>query len=414
MLEELLPKAYVRYNSLPILSPYVERFLAWMRTEGYSLLQMKRRIRAAGRLDRLLQDAGVRRVSDLTADGLTRFGTAGSKDDIDLAAVVRSLVNYLGQQGVLAPSVRSASQELVKAYREHLDRHRGLAASTLHHHAATTQEFLDFIGYDRDPKSLRTVEQSQLEDFLQRLARRRNRAGLQHVVAHLRGFLRFLSSRGQVATSLAGQIDTPRTYRGERLPHALPWKTVMTFLAAIDRSSHIGRRDYAIFLLIATYGLRASEIVTLSLDDIKWRAGTLHVPRPKVARSLVLSLTDEVGGSILDYLQHSRPDVTHREVFLRVRPPTGILKPTAVTEAFQAWARRSRLSISFKGPHCLRHSLAMHLLRRGTPLKTIGDLLGHRSIESTSVYLRLHVDDLRDVALNLPAEARLEVRDEQA
>jgi site-specific recombinase XerD len=335
------------------------------------------------------------------------FGPAKSQDDIDLAAVVRSLVRYLEQHGAFAASPLSATQVLVEAYRAHLDHHRGLAASTLHHHTATAGEFLGFIGYNHDPKSLQTMGQHELEGFIHHLAARRNRASLQHVVAHLRAFLRFLAGRGQVAARLAGQIDTPRTYRGERLPHALPWKTVLALLAAIDRSSHIGRRDYAIFMLIATYGLRASEIVALSLDDIKWRARTLRVPRPKVTGPLILPLTEEVGAAIVDYLQHSRPDLVHREVFLRVRPPDGILKPTAVTEAFQAWVRRSRLPISFNGPHCLRHSLAMHLLRLGTPLKTIGDVLGHRSVESTSVYLRLHVDDLRDVALSLPAEARV-------
>ena len=96
----------------------------------------------------------------------------------------------------------------------------------------------------------------------------------------------------------------------------------------------------------------------------------------------------------------------HREVFLRVRAPAGPLAPTAVTEAFQGWTRRSGLPIPYQGPHCLRHSLAVHLLRQGTSLKAIGDLLGHRSAESTCVYLRLHVEDLRDVALDLPPEAR--------
>ena len=97
---------------------------------------------------------------------------------------------------------------------------------------------------------------------------------------------------------------------------------------------------------------------------------------------------------------------------MRVRPPAGTLKPTAVTEAFQGWTRRGRLPIPYHGPHCLRHSLAMHLLRKGTPLKTIGDLLGHRDAESTCVYLRLHVDDLRGVALDLPKLAGMEGPDE--
>ena len=131
-----------------------------------------------------------------------------------------------------------------------------------------------------------------------------------------------------------------------------------------------------------------------------------------------MPLTDEVGTALLDYLRHGRPALnvrrrrvpfraapphSYRELFLRCRTPTGILKPTAVTEAFQAWSKRSGLTIPFQGAHCVRHSYAVHLLRSGLSLKTIGDLLGHRTLESTCVYLRLAVDDLRDVALSLPA-----------
>jgi site-specific recombinase XerD len=156
-------------------------------------------------------------------------------------------------------------------------------------------------------------------------------------------------------------------------------------------------------LLMATYGLRSCEVVTLTLDDIKWRAGLIRIPQHKSANQLLLPLTDEVGAGLVDYVQ-GRPDLPYREVFLRCRTPNGVLKPTAVTEAFQAWSRKSGLAIPFQGAHCIRHSYAVHLLRQGTPLKTIGDILGHRSAESTCVYLRLAIEDLRNVALPLPQE----------
>ncbi len=158
------------------------------------------------------------------------------------------------------------------------------------------------------------------------------------------------------------------------------------------------------FLLVATYGLRTSEVAALCLDDVEWRAGRIRVPRPKAQTPIVLPLTEEVGAALLDYLRNDRPDLPCREVFLRVRAPAGPILPTAVTNAFQMWSRA--LPIPYQGPHCLRHSLAVHLLRQGISLKAIGDLLGHRSAESTCVYLRLHVDDLRDAAIDLPQEAR--------
>jgi site-specific recombinase XerD len=137
----------------------------------------------------------------------------------------------------------------------------------------------------------------------------------------------------------------------------------------------------------------------LRLDDV---AGRLRVPRPKTKTPIMLPFTNEVGAALIEYLRRDRPDLPHRDLFLRVRAPSGPIAPTAVTEA---WIRRAGLAIPHQGPHCLRHSLAVHLLREGTSLKAIGDLLGHRSIESTCVYLRLHVGDLRDAALEIPPDA---------
>jgi site-specific recombinase XerD len=183
--------------------------------------------------------------------------------------------------------------------------------------------------------------------------KRFTRESLQHEIAHVRAFLRFLASEHLAAPGLDTQIDTPRVYRLERLPRSLPWSTVQTFLASIPRNTPLGRRDYAIFLLIATYGLRASEIVDLTLDDIDWRRDTLRIFQRKNGSALPLPLLNSIGNALVDYLRHARP----------------------------------------ASPHS------------GTPLKTIGDILGHRSAESTCVYLRLAIDDLRDVALSLPREA---------
>jgi site-specific recombinase XerD len=271
--------------------------------------------------------------------------------------------------------------------------------------------WLSFLGYEKHPDCLGKLVPHDIEAFVRVTGERIGRASLQHTVAQLRGVLRFLAATGETPPGLDTQIDTPRVYRGEQLPRALPWETVREFLRSIDQSTPLGMRDYAMFLLIVTYGLRASDIVALRLDDIEWRAGRICVAQRKTSAPLLLPLTDEVGATLIEYLRRSRPSLPHREVFLRARAPTGILKPTAVTEAFQAWSRRSGLRIPFQGPHCLRHSFAVHLLRQGVSLKTIGDVLGHRSAESTCVYLRLAVEDLRDVALPLPTHhAAAEVR----
>jgi len=178
----------------------------------------------------------------------------------------------------------------------------------------------------------------------------------------------------------------------------------MELLRSIDITSAIGLRDYAMFLLIAAYGLRASEVVALTLDDVAWRKGILRIHQRKTASPLELPLTNEVSAALVKHLKRNTPPAPYRRIFLRMRAPMGVLKPTAITEAFQSMVRRSGLTVLSQGPHCLRHSFAVHLLKNGTPLKTIGDILGHRTAESTSMYLRLATGDLREVALAVPGK----------
>lgn len=420
MLLELYPRVHRRYTSLPIIGPTLDGYGTWLLQQGYSADRAREYFRAAPRLARQLQQRGVRTLAGITRARLQGCAPADSQDDPDLAALVRQLDRYFGAEMSLysAPALTHIAQR-VAAYTTYLEQVRGFARSTCTYHRRTVTEFLTHLGYEKAPTRLAALTGRDLETFLCAVGPRQTRASLQHVVSHLRAFLRFLVSAGEAPAGLDLRIDTPRVYRGEQLPRALPWETVQGFLKAIDRTTPMGRRDYAMFLLIATYGLRACEVVTLTLDDVEWRARRLRIPQRKTRGSLWLPLTDDVGSALLDYLRHGRPALalrrqrvrfrggpppTYRELFLRHRTPVGLLKPTAVAEAFQAWSKRSALTIPFHGAHCLRHSYAVYLLRSGISLKTIGDLLGHRTLESTCVYLRLAVEDLRDVALDLPAD----------
>lgn len=404
MLRKMYPRGCRSVLRLPVLGPHAPDFVEWLIAEGYPRVPIRRRLRAMGEVDAMLRARGVASIDTVTAPEFLALAPENAQENVYRAAVVRSLVRCFSTRGLLAPTPRTPVEEVVAEYVMHLERVRGLAEATQVQHASTAQEFLVFVRFDGDVATLKAVGSANIEGFMRQVGRRVSRASLQHAVAHLRSFLRFLAGRELIARGLDTQIDTPRLYRGERLPRALPWDTVRALLAEIDRTTVMGRRDYAMFLLIITYGLRACEVAQLRLDDIQWRAEQLRIARPKTRSRLLLPLTREVGACLVDYLRHGRPATTRREVFLRVRAPSGPIRPTAVTEAFQGWVRRSGLPIPYHGPHCLRHSLAVHLLRQGAPLKTIGDLLGHRSIESTCVYLRLHVEDLRDVALDLPGE----------
>ena len=419
MVLELYSRVHRRYTSLAIIGPVLDGYGTWLMEQGYSAERVREHFCAARRLVHRLQERGVEALTSLTRARLRACAPGDSQEDPNLAVLVRQLERYCESELSLYPlPALTRIEQRVAAYGTYLQQVRGFAPSTVAHHGRTVGEFLAHIGYEKHPTRLAALDRQDLDTFLCIVGPRQSRASLQHVVARLRAFLRFLASDGEIPTGLDTQIDTPRVYRGEKLPRALPWDTVRALLHSIDRSTPLGRRDCAIFLLMATYGLRACEVVTLTLDDVEWRAGRLRIPQRKTRGSLWLPLTDEVGSALLDYLRHGRdalnvrrqrvpfrgaPPRSYRELFLRCRTPAGVLKPTAVTEAFQAWSKRSGLAIPFRGAHCVRHSYAVHLLRSGLSLKTIGDLLGHRTLESTCVYLRLAVDDLRDVALPLPA-----------
>jgi len=405
MLSDLFPKACKRFLALPVLGPLAADFEGWLAERGFARATRRQLLRALVRIDRYLQHHG----GGLTRAGLEACWRGARRRDATMAGAVRRLVHCLELRGRLpgpAPAPPTPAQACVLAYAAHLRDLRGLAPKTIGHHLRTAREFLAHLADAPSPEHRAAVTVQEVEAFVCRVGARLSRASLQHVVAALRSFLRFLAAQGRVPPGLDTQIDTPRCYRQEQLPRALPWETVRAFLASIDRRTPLGRRDYTIFFLIATYGLRASEIVALTLESLDWRAGVLHVPARKHGTPLTLPLTDAVGHVLLRYLRAGRPVTPRREVFLRGRAPAGVLQPTAVTEAFQAWARRSGLGISFQGPHCLRHSLAVHLLRQGISLKALGDLLGHRSAESTQAYLRLAVEDLRAVPLPVPGLGR--------
>jgi integrase/recombinase XerD len=402
MLVELFPRMHRRYSSLRLLGPILGGFAGWLHARGYPRVAVRRHLRAARRLERRWLRRGLRSLSAVSRTEFQVCAPGHSQDDPDLAAVARVLKMYFEEHGLLAGEPAPKAPQELTGYRQYLTALRGLAPGTIADHLATVSEFLQFIADKRSAMSLKQLTPRELEAFVQQVAARVSRATLQHVVAHVRSFLRWLAAQGAARHGLESQIDTPRVYRQEQLPRALRWDTVRALLESIDRTTVIGRRDYAMLLLIATYGLRSSEIVALTLDDFAWRQGELRVPRRKVEGVLTLPLTDDAGDAVLDYIRRGRPTLPTRVLFLRVRPPAGRLKPTAVTEVFQACARHSGLTISFQGPHCLRHSLAVQLLREGVSLKAIGDVLGHRSLESTCLYLRLATEDLRDVALDLP------------
>ena len=401
MLRSLFPRAHQKYFSLPLLGPITDGFDHWLKASGFTVGSRTLAINLLPIADKQLRRRGIDEVAKLNHAVLDDCCRALKKKYPYRAGTIHTLERYLVATGLIVDD-RQATQpsSLTGDYAGHLREVRGFATSTVSSHRRTAQCFLQHL--TTEGTALRRIRPCHIESYVAQAGKRLSRASLQHDIAALRGFLRFLATDGRAPTGLDRQIDMPRLYRLERLPRALPWETVRTLLQSVDTGSPMGLRDYAMFLLIATYGLRASEVVAISLDDIHWRQGILRIHQRKTSSPLELPLTNEVLSALVKHLKRTPPPAPYRRVFLRMRAPMGVLKPTAVTEAFQALVRQSGLSVSYQGPHCMRHAYALRLLKNGTPLKTIGDILGHRTAEATCMYLRLATGDLREVALAVP------------
>jgi site-specific recombinase XerD len=288
-------------------------------------------------------------------------------------------------------------------YHGYLTEAQGCTASTADQHLTTVADFLQrALGVGQ---SLRTLTSRHTDEYVAIRARDVSRETLQHIVARLRAFFRYCCTQRVIRRRL-DTIDTPRTYRGERPPRAMPWPLIHQLLHSIDRAGKAGWRDYAILHLMAHYGLRPSEVVALRLDSIDWVAHTVQVQQRKTRSTLLLPLMPHTVTLLRRYLAVGRPCSGDRHLFLRVRDPAGALQHTAIGDLFRKRAQLAGLPLDQYCSYSLRHGFAVRLLTRGVGIKAIGDLLGHRSLESTQVYLRLETELLRTIALPVPRSSR--------
>jgi integrase/recombinase XerD len=405
MLTQLRPKAHQAYRSLPILGPIVDEFTDWAHRCGYEVKSFGSQLGNIRYLAHFFRRRGLRSLKELTPLHFDAAWMQLRKKNRSRGCAVRQVQRFLRQvhglvQESSTPATQSESE--LRRYAEYLQRVRGFAEHTIASHTSCLRAFLKFIGYDRSTSAIPHLATERVESFVRAQAKICNRFSLQHVVGYLRGFLRFQYAEGKLSRPLHTVIDTPRVYRLERLPRALPWPQVQALLRSVDRSQPHGLRDYTMLFLMAACGLRSSEVVALTLDDIDWRAGVLRIPQRKTRQHLILPLTDEVGNVLQRYLKKDRRPSQRRELFRRARAPFGPLDSTSMHDIFNHRVRCSGLNIAAQGTYCLRHAFAVRLLRQGVTLKTIGDALGHRDPESTAVYLRLAVEDLREVGLPVP------------
>jgi site-specific recombinase XerD len=283
----------------------------------------------------------------------------------------------------------------------------GLSKETLRKNGDAARLFLQWLGERASRDSLARLGLAEIDRYLAWRMPPLRRATRHGVSQCLRSFLRYLHADKLVAKDLSPLVSGPIMYKFEDIPRAFTEPQVKALLETTRQDkTPTGLRDRAILMLLSTYGLRAGEVVRLKLDDIDWRTDRLRVRQSKSGAESFLPLLPPVGEALLNYLRHGRPQTDVREVFLRVRAPHGAF-PWGGSLHTIIHRRLKQAGIEVKGrhgAHAFRFARASSLLNAAVPLKSIGDLLGHRSAEATHIYLRLDTDDLRAISIDLPGK----------
>lgn len=287
---------------------------------------------------------------------------------------------------------------LLDEYCQYRRVHNGVAERTLERDIETARKFLESTS-----KSVGQTTLADIDAFVRILTTRLSKRCVADRCSSLRAFLRFLRITGKLSADLASGVIAPRYRIDECPPRTLPWRDVQKVLHSIPRLQAPGKRDFAILLLLATYGLGAAEVLALRLDDLDWRAGILRARRPKTNVLIELPLLPAVAKALIAYLRQERPPARSiKHVFLRKNMPYEPMTSSAIRHRIRHYARLAGISAKIIGAHAFRHSHATRQVDAGANIKVVSDILGHRSSSSTSIYVRVALRRLRTVALPVP------------
>jgi integrase/recombinase XerD len=318
-----------------------------------------------------------------------------------LLSLLRRL-EVIAAQGLPTPASESV---VTNEFVQFLKTQRGLADSTILYYAEFAGCFLRDSGVTA-VDMLGSLHVSDIISFVHRQASIIKSKRVKLMTTALRSFLRYALYRGYIETDLAAAVPTVAHWAMGSLPKALDREHIATILQNCNRDTTIGCRDYAILILLARLGLRAGEVTALTLDDIDWQQCSISI-RGKGGNCSKMPIPMEVGKAITAYLQKRNGAQGCRALFLRSRAPrTGLGGEQAVGSVVERALTRSGIISNRNGAHQLRHALACEMLRQNASLKEIGELLRHRTPQSTMIYAKVDLTSLRKIALQWPGGVR--------
>jgi len=404
----IFPKTIERLRQGP-LSKYLDAYRAAQFEHGYEQQSIRQQILVIADFSGWIKrkEIAVRSLDAHDVDRFLRLRQRQKRVRRGDPTALRRMLAMLREKGVVKrePAASNALAKVTAEFQRYLLHERGLSPATLRNYVPVIEQFLSESFGDETP-NVRLLCASDITKFVVRQAYRLSpvRAGL--VVTALRSFFRYLRHRGKVSIDLSGCVPTVPNWSLSTLPRFIPTKDVERILKCCDRRSSVGRRNYAILLLLARLGLRAGEVVGLTLDDIDWNAGQITI-RGKGGRSVPLPLAADVGAALAAYLRKDRPRCVSRRAFIRHRAPLiGFANASAISTLVMRAIKHAGVESAHKGAHALRHSLATTLLRQGGSLDEIGELLRHKSPNTTAIYAKVDVTALHTLALPWPGCGR--------
>jgi integrase/recombinase XerD len=390
------------------LAAHITAFAKWARAQGYARRSRYRQVLLAACFSRWLgrQAVSVCRVS---SEQLTRYLRSRMRH-VQIhrgdAAALRQFLDFLRRQDVvpkqkIPPGRLTPIERVVQAFERYIRNERALSEAAVINYVPVARKFLaDRFG--NGSVRLSHLRAGDVVRFTRRQAPRLHLKRAKLLTTALRSFLHYARYRGDITRDLAAAVPAVASWSMTSIPRAIPADAVRQLLASINRRTATGRRDYAILLLLARLGLRAGEVVRLEVDDIDWNAGLLRV-QGKGGQHSDLPLPADVGAAIASYLQHGRPQSSNRRVFLRARAPLrGFLSQSAIGSLVRHSLARAGLKAPTNGAHQFRHALATEMLRHGASLAEIGEVLRHRSPQTTEIYTKVDLEALRALALPWP------------
>ena len=395
------------------LAAHIGEFAKWARDEGYASPSRWRKVFLAAGFSRWLGQQAVR-VRRISSEQVARYLQSHvSRVQIRRGdgAALRQFIDLLRRQGVVLPEKvpprrpTAPVEQAVDEFECYLRHQRVLARATIVHYVPFIRAFLTHQFSHRAVRLSRLCA-GDVVQFVQRQAPRLHLKRAKLLTTALRSFLHYARYRGDIPYDLAAAVPTVANWSMTSIPRAISADAVRRLLTSINRRTAVGRRDYAILLVLARLGLRAGEVAGLELEDIDWNAGSVSV-QGKGDQRATLPLPADVGGAIAASLRHGRPRSTSRRIFLRAKAPIrGLLGPQAISSLVRHNLIRAGIQAPTHGAHQFRHALATEMLRHGASLTEIGEVLRHRNPQTTMIYAKVDLESLRTLALPWPGGAR--------